>query len=346
VERRVKKICRLSYSPLAVTNSNEFDPGCRRGAVPPGRPAARGTDGQRRSPGNAGRAESGVRQVGARHVRPRGRRARGPCRRFPGRRRPVRRRRGHVHPRPVQQRHLLAEAKERIGGVDIDTSYAHFYVEGRLSVDGRDLGAPVIGRLGRYVQCCSEDTKSLKLQRFSLAWPHQDETRGSVASRQRSLERQELRVRCERGECCVFVRKRHLELQAARANRPAARVVDPGLGESRAMEELSALLGREPSVSRADDDGWTDLHYAAVLDLPDAVSRLLDEGAVVGRQAQERPGAARARVEVDAAPRGEDATRLDPGALRRGRRGRGGPAGAAIARRRSSGEKQRRRDGG
>ena len=30
------------------------------------------------------------------------------------------------------------------------------------SVGGRDLGAPVFGYLGKYWQCCSEDTESLE----------------------------------------------------------------------------------------------------------------------------------------------------------------------------------------
>ena len=42
-------------------------------------------------------------------------------------------------------------------------------------------------------------------------------------------------------------------------------------------EDLRALLGRELSASRVDENGWTDLHYAAVLDLPELVDRLLRE---------------------------------------------------------------------
>ena len=41
------------------------------------------------------------------------------------------------------------------------------------------------------------------------------------------------------------------------------------------------LLGRELAVSRVDEDGWTDLHYAAVMDLPDLVGRLLREKRIV-----------------------------------------------------------------
>ena len=42
---------------------------------------------------------------------------------------------------------------------------------------------------------------------------------------------------------------------------------------------LSALLGRGLSASRSDENGWTDLHYAAVLNLPDAVRHLVERGA-------------------------------------------------------------------
>ena len=46
-------------------------------------------------------------------------------------------------------------------------------------------------------------------------------------------------------------------------------------------QELSALLGREPSASRADENGWTDLHYAAILNLPHVVTHLSNAGARV-----------------------------------------------------------------
>ena len=41
--------------------------------------------------------------------------------------------------------------------------------------------------------------------------------------------------------------------------------------------ELSAMLGRELSVYGSDENGWTDLHYAAVLNLPDLVFRLVGD---------------------------------------------------------------------
>ena len=43
----------------------------------------------------------------------------------------------------------------------------------------------------------------------------------------------------------------------------------------------SPVLGRAWSASDADENGWTDLHYAAVLNRPDLVRRLLDAGAEV-----------------------------------------------------------------
>ena len=51
---------------------------------------------------------------------------------------------------------------------------------------------------------------------------------------------------------------------------------------SQAARELSALLGRELSGSLSDENGWTDLHYAAVLNLADLVTHLLDEEAASG----------------------------------------------------------------
>ncbi len=46
---------------------------------------------------------------------------------------------------------------------------------------------------------------------------------------------------------------------------------------SRTEQRLSALLGRAMSAYGADENGWTDLHYAAVLNLPALVDRLLRE---------------------------------------------------------------------
>ena len=48
--------------------------------------------------------------------------------------------------------------------------------------------------------------------------------------------------------------------------------------------ELSALLRRRVSVARSDENGWTDLHYAAVLNLPGAVERLALDGAKMDAQ--------------------------------------------------------------
>ncbi len=66
----------------------------------------------------------------------------------------------------------------------------------------------------------------------------------------------------------------------------------PGRFESRpsAVEDappvppLEVLLGRTLSRSGSDGNGWTDLHYAAALDLPDAIRRLVNEGANVNHE--------------------------------------------------------------
>ena len=46
-------------------------------------------------------------------------------------------------------------------------------------------------------------------------------------------------------------------------------------------QDLVALLGRELAASGSDENGWTDLHYAAALNLPELVAQLLDRGAVI-----------------------------------------------------------------
>ena len=53
-------------------------------------------------------------------------------------------------------------------------------------------------------------------------------------------------------------------------------------GEARAWSDASTefekLLEREPSVDYADRSGWTDLHWAAILNLPELAEWLLDKG--------------------------------------------------------------------
>ena len=61
----------------------------------------------------------------------------------------------------------------------------------------------------------------------------------------------------------------------------------------RHTDDLEAELGREPSADAIDDNGWTDLHYAALLDAAapakrlieagvDANARILDDGEEIG----------------------------------------------------------------
>jgi len=44
---------------------------------------------------------------------------------------------------------------------------------------------------------------------------------------------------------------------------------------------LRNVLGRPPSPNETDDNGWTDLHFAAALNLPELAAVLLDAGADV-----------------------------------------------------------------
>lgn len=48
-----------------------------------------------------------------------------------------------------------------------------------------------------------------------------------------------------------------------------------------ALGELAGMLGREASAFLRDDNGWSDLHYAALFNLPEAVTALVDRGANV-----------------------------------------------------------------
>ena len=70
------------------------------------------------------------------------------------------------------------------------------------------------------------------------------------------------------------------------------------------------MLSRELSGSQSDENGWTDLHYAAVLNLADLVNHLLDDEAASGGFLKQvltlgiaKPRAdVNARIKDDAAP--------------------------------------------
>ncbi len=79
-----------------------------------------------------------------------------------------------------------------------------------------------------------------------------------------------------------LARNRVASLRASASDPPSAPSVSrpPVVGViPQVAQELAALLGRELSASRSDENGWTDLHYAAALNLPDLVIHLLDDGA-------------------------------------------------------------------
>ena len=65
------------------------------------------------------------------------------------------------------------------------------------------------------------------------------------------------------------------------ANAKRSESVAPLLAWADATSEFEALLGWQPSARSADENDWTDLHWTAVLNLPDAAQALLDTGAIV-----------------------------------------------------------------
>ena len=69
-------------------------------------------------------------------------------------------------------------------------------------------------------------------------------------------------------------------IQTARADRLADEIA-----------RFTTGVGRPPSPAAKDANGWTDLHYAAVLDLPSLAERLLESGATVDARlkSDERP---------------------------------------------------------
>ena len=55
-------------------------------------------------------------------------------------------------------------------------------------------------------------------------------------------------------------------------------------GSLTAESELAGLLGRPISPTAEYENGWTDLHYAAILNMPDAVTALLSGGCRFGNR--------------------------------------------------------------
>ena len=76
----------------------------------------------------------------------------------------------------------------------------------------------------------------------------------------------------------TFARLAEIRLEELPALSPVnLRRVPTGADHSRSERRLLNLLRREGATRQPDENGWTLLHYAAVLDLPDLVRRLLDE---------------------------------------------------------------------
>ena len=113
----------------------------------------------------------------------------------------------------------------------------------------------------------------------------------------------------------TFVRLAEIRLEELRTPSWAdMRPVPSGAEDSHATEELFKLLRHE--LSTRDENGWTLLHYAAVLDLPDLVDQLLDEGTPGNRSGRPfSPWMGGVAVDVDA--RLEDDGRPLTGRLRR-----------------------------
>ena len=87
----------------------------------------------------------------------------------------------------------------RLDGAQHNSGLYHFDIQGRLSVDGRDLGWIIDARIGTYLRCCDENTYNLKHQKFGMQW--------------RNVDRDDYRMRCGSEECEVFIRKGILRLR-------------------------------------------------------------------------------------------------------------------------------------
>lgn len=87
----------------------------------------------------------------------------------------------------------------RSDGAQHNTGFYRFFVQGRLSVDGRDLGWIMDANIGTYWRCCSEDTRRLRDQEFAMHW--------------KNVERDDFRMICGDDACNVYIRKGVLRLR-------------------------------------------------------------------------------------------------------------------------------------
>lgn len=199
VEREVNKICRLAWSPVAVTNSDKLVPAieeelARRAdrihalrIVNNEVPASRA---EWRSAFNSLRPETFI------HVLTVPRSHSGDF--------GVSTEVGEIaitftRDPYSDQIHYRPEKVWRSDGAQHDSGLYHFDIQGRLSVDGRDLGWIIDARIGTYLRCCDENTYNLKHQKFGMQW--------------RNVDRDDYRMRCGSEECEVFIRKGILRLR-------------------------------------------------------------------------------------------------------------------------------------
>ena len=97
----------------------------------------------------------------------------------------------------------------------------------------------------------------------------------------------DISIRGPKGKTAVDVARLTLgELDSTRANGADIAVVGllrgqtwgEILSQQSAAKDFVALLGREPSADTVDENGWTDLHWAAVLNKPNLAKILIEEG--------------------------------------------------------------------
>ncbi len=199
VEREVNKICRLAWSPVAVTNSDKLVPAieaelARRAdrihalrIVNNEVPASRT---EWRAAFNSSRPETFIRllTVPRNHSGDIG----------------VSTEVGEIaitftRDPYSDQIYYRPEKVWRMDGAQHNSGLYHFYIQGRLSVDGRDLGWIIDAFIGTYLWCCDENTYNLKHQKFGMQW--------------RNVDRDEYRMRCGSEECEIYIKKQSLGLR-------------------------------------------------------------------------------------------------------------------------------------
>ena len=118
------------------------------------------------------------------------------------------------------------------------------------------------------------------LARFAEEKPQVEAALARLAKEKRQVEAELERLAKEKRQAEAELDRLAKEKSDAKAKPTPAAVAGRDKLEAE-RNRFVQVVGREPSADFTDANGWTDLHYVAVLDLPSLAKRLLESGAKV-----------------------------------------------------------------